>query len=228
MVNASVAPAPIMYGQSYSIIVSDPAAVVAALTKYRNSETGKASQSMVALSMNVANGEYESTHGINVFYANPAAMDATNAALAGSKDAAEFRDAMNTAAVIESENVFTMLRSVVNSEAAATNNPLSMLFGLNVTDAEAFNTALATLVDSDAAKAFPGNLYFGQTLAMGDSDVTHWASFQADSMDNLLNGLSKFMASADFAVYAKDADDFREIENRMVTRELMRFMPSAG
>ena len=83
-------------------------------------------------------------------------------------------------------------------------------------------------MDSDAAKAFPGNLYFGQTLAMGDSDVTHWVSFQADSMDNLLNGLSKFMASADFAVYAKDADDFREIENRMVTRELMRFMPSAG
>ena len=217
---------PVVFGQYYSIVVSDPAAVVEALQKYRASETGQKMQSGVTLSQNVANGALAGTHSINVFYPSPEVMDATMRLASGSSDAAEFQQAMRGAATLESENLFTMLISKVNREGME--NPASMLFGLNVTDQAAFMKALNKLLDSGAAAEFPGNMFFGQIIAMGDTEGTHWVSFQAATVGALLSGVDAFMKSSDFAAYAKNADSFREVTSRMVSRQVLTLQPPSA
>ena len=212
-----------IYGQYYSLVVSDPAAVVDAMQKYRASATGQKMQSSVTLSQNIANGELQGTHAVNVFYPSTEAMDATMRVTSGSADAAAFRQAMQGAATIEAENLFTMLISKINQEDIE--NPASMLFGLNVTDQAAFMKALNKLLDSSAAANFPGNLFFGQILAMGDTEGTHWVSFQASSVGALITGVDTFMKSSDFAAYAKNADSFREVTSRMVNRQILALQP---
>jgi hypothetical protein len=214
---------PTIFGQYYSIVVSDPGAVVDAMTKYRASATGQKMQSSVTLSQNIANGELEGTHSINVFYPSTEAMDATMRLASGSSDAVEFQNAMRGAARLEAENLFTMLISKLNREGME--NPASMLFGLNVTDQAAFMKALTKLLDSNAAAEFPGNMFFGQIIAMGDTEGTHWVSFQAPSVGTLLAGVDTFMKSSDFAAYAKNADSFREVTSRMVNRQILALQP---
>jgi hypothetical protein len=100
-----------------------------------------------------------------------------------------------------------------------------MLFGLNVTNQAAFMEALNKLLDSSAAANFPGNMSFGQILAMGDTEGTHWVSFQAPSVGTLLKGVDTFMKSSDFAAYAKNAATFREVTSRMVSRQILTLQP---
>ena len=215
---------PTIYGQYYSIVVSDPAAVVEAMTNYRNSATGQKMPSSVSLSQNIANGELAGTHSINVFYPSPEAMDANMRLASGSSDTAEFQKAMQGAANLESENLFTMQISKINQEGME--NPVGMLFGLNVTDQAAFMKALNKLFDSNAAAAFPGNMFFGQIIAMGDTEGTHWVSFQSSSLGALLAGVDTFMSSSDFAAYAKNANSFREVTSRMVSRQILSLQPA--
>ena len=66
---------PTIYGQYLGIVVSDPEAVVAAMSKYRQSATGQKLSSTVTLSANVANGTDQATHTISVFYPSAAAME---------------------------------------------------------------------------------------------------------------------------------------------------------
>lgn len=212
-----------IFGQYYSLVVSDPAAVVDAMQKYRASATGQKMQSSVTLSQNIANGELAGTHAINVFYPSPEAMDSNMRLSSGSSDTAEFQKAMRAASTLEAENLFTMEISKINREDME--NPASMLFGLNVTDQAAFMKALNKLLDSSAAANFPGNLFFGQILAMGDTEGTHWVSFQAPSVGTLLTGVDAFMKSSDFAAYAKNADSFREVTSRMVNRQILALQP---
>ncbi len=217
---------PVVYGQSYSIVVSDPAAAVAAMQKFRASPTGRQQPSTVNLSQNIANGTQEATHTINVFYASAEDMDASMRAAAGSADSAEFAEAFSKVATLESESVFTMQISKVNQEGIE--NPASMLFGLNVTDQAAFMKALNKLLDSKAAAAFPGNLFFGSIVAIGNNPTTHWVTFQAGSVGALLAGVDAFMKSADFAEYAKGADDFREVTARSISRLVLTLPPATA
>lgn len=211
------------YGQSYSLIVSDPTAVVEAMKAYRASPTGRQMPSTVTLSQNVANGANQSTHTVNVFYPSAKAMAAGMAMAAGSADSAEFGRRMRGVATVESENVFTVLLNRINQESI--DNPATMLFGLNVTDQAAFMKALTRLLDSEAMQAFPGNAFFGSIVAMGDTDGTHWVSFQAADVGTLLEGVDTFMKSSDFAAYARNADDFREVTARLVSRQLLTLAP---
>jgi hypothetical protein len=119
---------------------------------------------------------------------------------ASSADVAEFGRTMRTAATVETENLFTMLLSKTNRDDMA--SPASMLFGLK-----------------------PGNLSFGQVIALGDNPTTHWVSFQAESVGALLQAVDAFMKTQDFAAYAKNADDFREVTTRSVSRQIMTLTP---
>ena len=82
---------PLFYGQSIGIVATDAPAVLAAMDKWRNSATGKNAPNTVVLLQNIVNGDYQSTHGINIFYANGAAMDAAAELYAGSKDWSAFQ-----------------------------------------------------------------------------------------------------------------------------------------
>lgn len=212
---------PTVYGQYIGLIVSDPAAVVAAMKKYRQSATGQKLSSEVTLSANVANGSDRATHTVAVFYPSAAAMEADMAASLGSSDRAAFVSAMTDAATIETENVFTQTRSRINDENLGGAGVASMLFGLTVFDAGRYNQALDTIMNSDAAAAFPGNMFAGQVVAMGNVPGTHWVSFQARDMGTLLSGVETFMNSGDFANYAKGAREFRRVEGRYISRAVL-------
>ena len=216
---------PTVYGQYYSIVASNPGAVVAAMKKYRESETGQKLSSTVTLSANIANGTQKGTHTAAVFYPSAEAMqDDLNTAI-GSKDWAIFLSEMGQAANIEAENVFTQTKSRINDESVAGPGTTTMLFGLTVFDVERYMDALDTIMSSDAAEAFPGNLFAGQVVAMGDVAGTHWVSFVAKDIGTLLSGVETFMNSKDFAKYAEKAKDFRRVEGRFMSRAVLTLGP---
>ena len=216
---------PTVYGQYYSIVVSDPAAVVAALKKYRASATGQKLSSTVTLSASVANGSQKATHTAAVFYPSAGAMQADMSAAMGSSDWATFISEMGAVATIEAENVFTQNKSRINDESVAGPGTATMLFGLSVLDGARYADALGTIMNSDAAKAFPGNLFAGQVVAMGDVPGTHWVSFVAKDIGTLLSGVEAFMSSEDFARYAENAKDFRRVEGRFISRAILTLGP---
>ena len=216
---------PTIYGQYLGIVVSDPEAVVAAMSKYRQSATGRKLSSTVTLSANVANGTDQATHTISVFYPSAAAMEADYQASMGTSDRAAFVSAMSDAASIETENVFTQTHNRVNDENLNGGGSVTALFGLTVFDVGRYQSALEALLSSDAAAAFPGNMSAGTVVAMGDVPGTHWVAFQAGNMGELLSGVEAFMGSSDFADYAKDAAEFRKVEGRYISRAILMLAP---
>ena len=216
---------PTVYGQYFAIVASDPDAVVAAMQKYRQSATGQKLSSNVTLSANIANGTDKATHTVAVFYPSAAAMEADMAASIGTSDREAFINAINNAATIETENVFTQTNARINNESLGGEGVASMLFGLTVFDAGRYREALNTLFASDAAAAFSGNVFSGTVVAMGEVPGTHWVSFQAKSMGTLLSGVEAFMNSRDFANYAKDASEFRRVEGRYISVAILTLGP---
>ncbi len=216
---------PTVYGQYFSIVVSDTDAVIDAMKAYRQSATGKKLSSTVTLSANLANGTDQATHTITVFHPSAAAMEADIAAYSGSADRAAFLDAMGEVAEVESENVFTEIRGKINDENLSGAGVATMLFGITALDPARYNAALETIINSKAAAAFPGNLFSGAVVAMGEDAGTHWVSFQAKDIGTLLSGVETFMNSSDFAKYAKNADEFRKVEGRYISRAVLTMGP---
>lgn len=211
---------PTIYGQYYTIVVTDPAAVVSAMTRYRESATGQKLASNVQLTQFVANGGNPSTHAIAVFYPTTGAMTADHGAAAGSQDWLDFLAAVGQVATVEAENVFTVRRSRINDEEVGGPGSVGMLFALNVTDPSRYVPAMNGLFDSAAAGNFPGNIFAGEVLASGEDAGTHWVNFVARDIGTLLAGMDAFGGSDDFASYATNADDFRQVVGRTVSRNV--------
>ena len=53
----------------------------------------------------------------------------------------------------------------------------------------------------------------------------HWVAFQSADMGSLLTGVEAFMSSSGFAVYAKDAHEFRRVEGRYISRSILVLTP---
>ena len=210
---------PTVYGQYFGLVVSDPDAVVEAMKAYRKSATGKKLSSTATLSANLANGSDKATHTVSVFYPSAAAMEADIAAYSGSADRAAFLSAMSEVAEVDSENVFVQTRRKINDENLGAG--ANMLFGITVLDPARYNAALETILNSKAAAAFPGNMSAGAVVAMGEDAGTHWVSFQAKDIGTLLSGVEAFMNSSDFAKYAKNANEFRRVEGRYLSRAIL-------
>jgi hypothetical protein len=181
--------------------------------------------STVTLSASIANGTDRATHSAAVFYPSASAMQADLMASMGSSDRATFINEMSKVATIEAENVFTQTKSKMNDEELAGPGSATMLFGMTVFDVERYMDALDTIMNSEAAEAFPGNLFAGQIVAMGDDAGTHWVSFVAQDIGTLLSGVEAFMKSKDFAKYAENANEFRRIEGRFINSAVLTLGP---
>ena len=105
---------PLFYGQSIGIVASDAPAVLAAMNKWRSTDAGKAAPNTVVLLQNIVNGDYQSTHGVNIFYADGAAMDKSAKVLQGNKDWSEFQRTLSSLVDFEWENTYAILRAKVN------------------------------------------------------------------------------------------------------------------
>lgn len=216
---------PTVYGQYFTLVVSDPQAVVSAMSKYRESATGQKLSSNSQLTQIVANGSEPATHAVAVFYPSASAMSADHGAAAQSSDWAEFIETMSGIATVDSENVFTLRRSRINDEEVGGAGAVTMLFALDVTDRGRYQPAMDTMFDSAAVADFPGNVFTGEVLASGEDAGTHWVSFQSSDIGTLLAGMEAFLASDDFASYAANADQFREVVGRVISRNVGAWGP---
>jgi hypothetical protein len=214
---------PLFYGQSFGFVAEDAPAVVAAMDKWRNSKAGKSGPNTVVLTQNIANGDYKSTHGVNVFYPNGAAMDASMAISIGSKGWAEFQATMNKLAEPEWENMYAILRAKANEGDVSSKNPVSIIYGFTVTDPADFMVAFDTFWESSSVQNFPGNVYLGQSLASGTMAGTHFVTWVADSQGKLMEAMTALRASKDLAAYMGSASGKRTLEATNMSMEVKRW-----
>ena len=117
---------PLFYGQSFGFEAEDAGAVVAAMEKWRSSKAGKAGPNTLVLLQNLVNGDFDSTHGVNVFYQNGAAMDASVAASSGTEEWAEFQASMAKLTEGEWQNMYSIIRAKVKEGEVSSANPVTM------------------------------------------------------------------------------------------------------
>ena len=209
-----------VYGQGIQLKVTDPAAMAAALTKFRNSETGKKYPGTMLLNQMIAGGESEITHQLITFFPSAASMDAgAEMTVPGNADFMAAYETVQSASEVVGRNLSRLLRGrgSVSTPGAVTN-----LIQLQVTDAAAFMEAFDKLWDSKSFKEFPGGVYFGDAMGGGENLTTHFVSFVAPNMEALYEGMDAIRASSDMAAYTKNANSFRNVTGNYVTRTLMR------
>lgn len=214
---------PLFYGQSSGIIASDAPAVLAAMDKWRNSKTGKSIPNTVVLLQNIVNGDYKSTHGLNIFYRDGASMDATRELLKGDKDWAEFLKTINSLVEFEWENTYSIVRAKVKEGDVSSANRVSIIYALTVTDPAGFMTAFDKLWNSSAIQDFPGEVYMGQSIASGMMPGTHFVTFVADSRGKLTEAFVAMQSSEEYAAYIRAAAVTREIEATNMFSEIKRW-----
>ena len=152
---------------SIGIVASDAPAVLAAMDKWRTSKTGKMAPNTVVLLQNIVNGDYKSTHGINIFYPNGAAMDSAASMYAESEDWSSFQSVFQSLVETEWENTYAILRAKANAGDVSSATPVSITYGLTVSDANTFMRAFDVMWDSEVIQDFPGAVYL-QVIAQGE------------------------------------------------------------
>ena len=214
---------PLFYGQSIGVIASDAPAVLAAMNKWRNSATGQKAPNTVVLLQNIVNGDYRSTHGINIFYPNGAAMDAAAELYAGSKDWAAFQGAFQSLVETEWENTYAIMRAKANVGDVSSTTPVTIVYGFTVTDPAGFMSAFDKMWNSDVIQKFPGAVYLGQNIATGTMPGTHFVTFVADTRGKLTEAIMAMQSSKDMTTYLEAVGDSREIEAINMFSELQRW-----
>lgn len=215
---------PLFYGQSFGFVAKDAGAVVAAMEKWRSSKAGKAGENTVVLIQNIVNGDYDSTHAVNVFYQNGAAMDASAAASNGTKEWAEFQSSMAELTEREWENMYAILRAKVKDGDVSSPNPVSMIFAITVTDPSGFMPAFDAFWNSSAVQDFPGAVYLGQSLASGMMPGTHFVTWVADSRGKLVEAMGAVRNSAETQAYMAAANGTRTLEATNMSMEVKRWV----
>ena len=214
---------PLFYGQSIGIVATDAPAVLAAMDKWRNSATGKNAPNTVVLLQNIVNGDYQSTHGINIFYANGAAMDAAAELYAGSKDWSAFQNAFQSLVETEWENTYAIMRAKANAGDVSSSTPVSIVYGFTVTDPAGFMSAFDKMWNSEVIQNFPGGVYFGQNIAAGTVTGTHFVTFVADTRGKLTEAIMAMQNSNDMAAYMQAVGSSRKVEAINMFSEVQRW-----
>ena len=214
---------PLFYGQSIGVVASDAPAVLAAMDKWRNSKTGKSAPNTVVLLQNIVNGDYESTHGVNIFYPNGASMDASMELYAGNKDWADFQKTLNSLVDFEWENTYSILRAKVKEGDVSSANRVSMIYAITVTDPAGFMKAFDKLWNSSAIQDFPGEVYLGQFIASGMMPGTHFVTFVADSRGKLTEVIVAMQSSKESAAYMQAAAGMRVLDATNMFAEVKRW-----
>ena len=214
---------PLFYGQSIGIVATDAPAVLGAMNKWRNSATGKNAPNTVVLLQNIVNGDYQSTHGINIFYANGAAMDAAAELYAGSKDWSAFQSAFQSLVETEWENTYAIMRAKANAGDVSSSNPVSIVYGFTVTDPAGFMSAFDKMWNSEVIQNFPGGVYFGQNIAAGTVPGTHFVTFVADTRGKLTEAIMAMQNSNDMAAYMQAVGSSRKVEAVNMFSEVQRW-----
>ena len=198
-------------GIYYQINANDPAAVVAALDKYRNSTTGKESSASVTLSQMLANGSNPATHSLSVSYASSADMDAARALNRGSKDWAKLQAAMSEAATQVSQTMFQSTNITAGSNEVITSaNPVNRFILMNVEDPASYAAAWTKMMSSRKSN-LPSNIF--QTMGNGTAATTHGVSITANNMAEMTALFEENQSNPAWAEFLRSVKDIRTVED---------------
>jgi hypothetical protein len=198
-------------GIYYQINVNDPAAVVAALEKYRNSSTGKKSTAVVTLSQMLSNGTNPATHSLSVSYASSAEMDAARALNQGSKDWATLQGAMRKSATQVSQTMFRLTNITAGSSDVITSaNPVTRFILMNVEDPASYAAAWTKMMSSRESN-LPSNVF--QTMGNGTAATTHGVAISANNMAEMTALFEENQNNPAWAEFLRSVKDIRTVED---------------
>ena len=218
---------PLIYAQqpfqTFDMIVSDPAGVVAALNKYQKSPTGQQSTSTVILSQYLANGESLATHQILVVYPSNQEMDLNLMRNATSADWAEFLNDMQDSASVEAEGIGQILAMAgnPNDPVATAMGRTNVIYQLSVDDPATYAAAWS---DFSGANLQEGTVsYLSSVLAYGANPATHVVNNVYQSPGEALSNQPQLMEG--FDVFLQRVSGIRTVEGRMITTVIAEWRP---
>ena len=206
--------------QTYDLVVSDPAAVVAAIDKYQASPTGQSNSASVFLFAYVAAGNYMATHALNVVHPSPTEMDANLALNNGSQDQAVFLAEMREVATVTSRAMGENLLVGGNAENITSANPAVMRYLMSVSDPAAYAQAFSSFLGQNPNI---GVSYLSSMMADGTNPETHVVLNYANSMGELFTNQPQTLTGWD--EYSSAVKDLRTIESTAVATEVKRWTP---
>ena len=205
--------------QTYDLVVSDPAAVVAAIDKYQASPTGQSNSASVVLYAYVAAGANTATHAINVVHPSPSDMDA-NLALNESQDQADFLAEMREVATVTSRAMGETLLIGGNPENITSANPAVMRYLMSVSDPAAYAQAFSSFLGQNPDI---GVSYLSSMMADGTNPETHVVLNYANSVGELF--INQPQTLEGWAEYSSAVKGLRTIESTAIATEVKRWVP---
>ena len=227
LVTLGLAFTPLIYAQqpfqTFDMIVSDPAGVVAALNKYQKSPTGQQSTSTVILSQYVANGESLATHQILVVYPSNQEMDLNLMRNATSADWAEFLNDMQDSASVEAEGIGQILAMAgnPNDPVATAMGRTNVIYQLSVDDPATYAAAWSDFSGTNLQEGTVS--YLSSVLAYGANPATHVVNNVYQSPGEALSNQPQLMEG--FDVFLQRVSGIRTVEGRMITTVIAEWRP---
>jgi len=209
--------------QTYDMIVSDPAGVVAALDKFKASQTGQQASSTVVLSQYLANGESLATHQILVLYPTILDMDLELKRNATSDDWSELLTDIRSAASVEAEGIGQVLAAAGNP-----NDPVMTAIGrvrvtyqLSVDDPATYASAWSDFANDNLQENNVSILR--SVIAYGANPSTHLVSNVYSSLGEALSNQPQTMEGYD--EFLQRVSSIRTVEGRVISTVVGEWRP---
>jgi len=209
--------------QTYDMIVSDPAGVVAALDKFKASQTGQQASSTVVLSQYLANGESLATHQILVLYPTILDMDLELKRNATSDDWSELLTDIRSAASVEAEGIGQVLATAGNP-----NDPVMTAIGrvrvtyqLSVDDPATYASAWSDFANDNLQENNVSILR--SVIAYGANPSTHLVTNVYSSLGEALSNQPQTMEGYD--EFLQRVSSIRTVEGRVISTVVGEWRP---
>ena len=204
--------------QSFDLVVSDPAAVVAAMDKYQASPTGQSNTSIAILYQYVAAGDNMATHVVNIVHSSPEEMDANLERNQGSSDQAAFFAEVSQAATVTRRWMGQILLTGGSVENLTNPNPAAMAYFMSVSDPAAYAQAFSNFIGQNEDV---GQSFLSSIMADGEDPATHVVLNYGNSLGELV--MNQPQALDGWSDYASDVRDLRTVEATAVLNVVKRW-----
>ena len=195
--------------QGFDLVVSDPAAAVAALNKYQESPTGVANDSNTFLYQYLANGSREATHLVVVVYPSANVMEETLALNGSSPDWLQFVEEMRAVAEIENEIIGQFIATGGDPANVTSPGRAGIIYEMTVSDPVAYLNAFNELSDANPDVKFVS--YLSALLANGENPSTHNAVNWFNSPSELL--MNQPQTYNGWGTFLEKISDVRTVES---------------
>ena len=204
--------------QSFDLVVSDPAAVVAAMDKYQASPTGQSNTSIAILYQYVAAGDNMATHVVNIVHSSPEEMDANLERNQGSSDQATFFAEVSQAATVTRRWMGQILLTGGSVDNLTNPNPAAMAYFMSVSDPAAYAQAFSNFIGQNEDV---GQSFLSSIMADGEDPATHVVLNYGNSLGELV--MNQPQALDGWSDYASDVRNLRTVEATAVLNVVKRW-----